>query len=86
MNQIEVSPLLSRHNRSAMPSPLKSRCPTIDHAADTPPILPDDNTVAPFISHNPKSPLPSRHPISLLPSPLKSCVRARAGVRRTGFR
>ena len=39
MNQIAVLPLVSRHSRSALPSPSKSRCPTIDQLVGTAPNL-----------------------------------------------
>jgi hypothetical protein len=35
MNQIAVFPVWSRHRRSLLPSPLKSRSPTIDQTAGT---------------------------------------------------
>jgi len=53
-----------------LPSPLKSRCPTIDQLVGTFPIPADDERVAPFISHRAPLPLLSRQAMSLLPSPL----------------
>ena len=72
MNQMEVLPLVSRHSRSALPSPLKSRWPTIDQVLGNPTKTPVDDMAAPFMSHNARSPLPSPQTMSLKPSPLKS--------------
>src|SRR5258708_6109386 len=74
MNQIAVLPLVSRHSQSDLPSPLKSRCPTIDQAGGTAPTHPDDITCAPLMSHTDALPLVSRHAMSLLPSPLGAWV------------
>src|SRR5579883_1003937 len=67
------SPALSRHNRSALPSPSKSRWPTIDQPG-TAPRLPALATCPPFISHSAVLPPLSRQAMSLVPSPLKLCV------------
>jgi len=72
MNQIAVLPEVSRHNRSALPPPLKSRCPTIDQVVGTLPSPPDEPATAPLISHTAMSPLLSRQMMSLLPSALRS--------------
>src|SRR5262249_25648926 len=74
MNQIAVLPLLSRHNRSLLPSPLKSRWPTIDQAVGMLPMPLDDELAAPFISQSAALPLESRQAMSLQPSLLKSWV------------
>src|SRR3981189_2377585 len=74
MNQIAVLPLVSRHKRSALPSPLKSPVPTIDQAAGTTPSPPDDATAAPSRSHTARLRLASRQRMSPFPSPLKSAV------------
>src|SRR5262249_5228417 len=71
-SQIAILPLVSRHSQSCLPSPLKSRCPTIDQVVGTAPNAFDDVTVAPFISHAATLPAVSRQAISLLLSPLKS--------------
>src|SRR5258706_4293095 len=73
MNQIPTLPLVSRHSKSTLPSPLKSRCPTIDQPAGPAP-TPAGVTCTPFISHTPVLPLPSPQAISLLPSPVQSWV------------
>ena len=57
-----------------MPSPLKSRCPTIDQVVDTLPSPAVAKTCAPFISDMAMLPPVSRHAMSLLPLPLKSWV------------
>src|SRR5271157_2131732 len=80
MNQMAVSPAVSRQSRSVMPSPLKSRWPTIDQLLGTLPMAPFEVTVDPFISHTARLPLLSRHNRSLLPSPLKSWVLLRHSV------
>src|SRR5262249_42907650 len=71
MNQIPTLPLVSRQSKSALPSPSKSRCPTINQPAGPAP-TPAGVTCAPFISHTPLLPLPSATATSLLPSALKS--------------
>jgi hypothetical protein len=53
--------LLSRHSQSVLPSPSKSRWPTIDQAVGTVPSDPDDDTWAPFNSHIAVLPLLSCH-------------------------
>src|SRR5262249_5665964 len=80
MNQIAVSPPVSRHSRSALPSPSKSRCPTIDQLVGTAPISADDRMVAPFISQIAVLPRMSRQAMSLLWSPLKSWVLGLSGL------
>src|SRR5258708_4332681 len=72
MNQIAVLPLVSRHSRSAFPSPLKSRWPTIDQAVGTVPTLPDPDTWDPFMNQIAVLPLVSRQVMSLMLLPLKS--------------
>ena len=74
INQIEVLPALSRHNRSLIPSPLKSPTSAIEDVVGTLPIPPAANTVVPFISQIDVSPAVSRQTMSVLPSPLKSPV------------
>src|SRR5208282_198177 len=68
ISQIATSPDVSRHSMSPMPSPLKSRCPTIDQ------VLGDTvatyevvgfKIVDPFISQIATSPLVSRQAMSL---------------------
>jgi hypothetical protein len=71
MNQIAVLPLVSRHNKSLMPSPLWSPTSAIDHVVGTLPSPPADNTAAPF-SQMDVSPTLSRQTMSVLPSPSKS--------------
>jgi hypothetical protein len=56
---------LSRHSRSLRRRRRKSRCPTIDQVAGTPPTPPADDTVAPFVSQNAALPLPSRQTMPL---------------------
>jgi len=65
---------LSRHSQSALPSPSKSRWPTIDQLVGAEPTAADCMTCAPFISHTAALPLVSRQVMSLLPLPLKSWV------------
>ena len=76
ISQIATLPLVSCHNRSALPSPLKSRWATIAHWPGT---LPTNElfwlrTVVPLISQSTVLPEVSRHAMSLKPSPLKLCV------------
>src|ERR1700733_906256 len=78
MNQMAVSPEVSRHRMSLMPSPLKSPVAATDQTADKLPMpeLFGFKIVVPFISQITMSPEPSRNRMSLLPSPLKSPVPA----------
>ena len=73
-NHMAVLPLVSRHNRSALPLPSKSRCPTIDQIAGRLPRPPAEATPALFMSHMAMSPLMSRQAMSLTMLSLKSCV------------
>src|ERR1700722_5110115 len=72
MNQIAISPLVSRHRISLLPLPSKSPVPTTAHPLGTAPTPADDMMLAPFISHTATFPLRSFHRMSPLPSPLKS--------------
>src|ERR1700722_11561385 len=76
ISQIATLPLVSRQSRSALPSPLKSRWPTMDHwpgTFETNELL-GLRTVVPFISQSTVLPELSRQAMSLKPSPLKLCV------------
>jgi hypothetical protein len=84
MNHIEVLPLVSRHNRSAVPLPSKSRCPTNDQVLGTLPSAPDEATPAPFMSHTAMSPLVSRQTMSLIILASRSCVLVGGLVSGTG--
>jgi hypothetical protein len=79
INQIATLPLVSRQRMSLLPSPLKSRCPTMDQLVGTMPRLPPPMLVAPFISQIAAVPSLCRQVMSLLPSPLKSWVAASGG-------
>ena len=76
MNQITVLPLPSCQSRSYLPSPSKSRWPTIDQVLGTPPKPPADRMDPLFIVYKAMLPFWSRQTMSLFPSPLMSCVAA----------
>ena len=101
ISQMPTLPLVSRQRMSALPSPLKSRCPTIDHVVGTLPKILVCAIEEPFISHAPTLPelsrqstllaLPPVAPLTLgmpLLPPLRLCVIARlhAGNRLCAVR
>src|SRR5262245_836915 len=65
---------------SVPPSPLKSRCPTIDQSVVTVPAPVADAIAAPFMNHSASWPLVSRQTMSLRQSPLKSWARVDRAV------
>src|ERR1700720_3880634 len=74
MNQMLRSPAASRQSKSALPSPFKSRWPTIDQFEGTLPSPTVCKVELAFINHRARLPLASRQSTSLSPSPLKSWV------------
>ena len=74
MNQILTSPLLLRHKKSVLPSPLKSAKPLMVQLEGMTPRSDDWAIAAPFISQTFTSPSLLRQTISASPSALKSPV------------
>src|SRR6266566_9540293 len=74
MSHIATLPLVSCHRMSALPSPLKSPVPAMDHTVgSTLPTAEDCMTCAAFMNQIATLPLVVlRHRMSLLPSPSKS--------------